>query len=225
MSDRTIVHLPYVDYQQVYSAGAANTPNYFQKTYNLNSLYDPEPGALNTYPLGYATWSQLYQKYRVFAASYELTLWNGSDDTSVMGSLFISNEGGTGGMNGNVTSWLAQPRARTISLGNKSGGKSTQVFRGKVYMPGYSGLTAEKYRTDPTTQGLLGSTGSNPANLIKMFINLTNVNSGVVSANIYASIKITYHAEIFDRTALVTGINTTDGDSPDGGEEDIFPEQ
>lgn len=224
MPDKMIVKLPYIDYQKINAAGGQATPNYFQKTYSLNALYDPEPGALNTYPLGYDEWSQLYQRYRVFAASYELTLWNGSDDTSVIGALYINDAGGTGGMNANVTSWLAQPRARPISLGNKSGGKSQQVFRGKVYCPGYLGMTSEQYRTDAYgTSGFMGSAGVVPVRNLKMFINLTNTNAGVTTANVYASIKITYHAELFDRTSLVTAINTTDGDQADGGEEAIFP--
>jgi len=153
MPDKMIVKFPYFDYQKVNAAGSSATPNYFQKTYSLNGLYDPEPGAINTFPLGYLEWSQLYQRYRVFAVSYELTLWNGSDDTSVVGALYINDAGGTGGMNSNVTSWLTQPRSRPISLGNKSGGKSQQVFRGKVYCPGYLGLTAEQakelFKADP----------------------------------------------------------------------------
>lgn len=223
MSDKMIVHLPYVDYQKVNMAGGPGN-NYLQKTYSLNSLFDPEPGALNTYPLGWQQWSALYQRYRVFAASYELTLWNGSDDTSVIGALYISDAGGTGGLNGNVTSWLAQPRARPINLGNKSGGKSQQVFRGKIYCPGYTGLTSEQYRTDPDTAGLLGSLsgGAAPVKNLKMFINLANTNIGVNTSQIYATMKITYHAEVFDRTELTTSTNVDDGDQADGGEEPIF---
>lgn len=220
MSDKMIVHMPYVDYQKVNSAGGP-AGNYFQKTYSLNSLYDPEPGAINTFPLGLQQWSALYQRYRVFSASYELTLWNGSDDTSVIGALYISDAGGTGGLNGNVTSWLAQPRARPISLGNKTGGKSQQTFRGKVYCPGFLGLTSEQYRTDSDTAGLLTSlnNGSSPVKNLKMFINLANTNQGVTTALVYATMKITYHCEVFDRTELIAALNTTDGDDPDGGEE------
>lgn len=226
MSDKMIVHLPYVDYQKVNAAGGAATPNYFQKTYSLNALYDPEPGAINTFPLGYTEWSTLYQRYRVYAVSYELTLWNGSDDTSVIGALYINDAGGTGGMNANVTSWLSQPRARPISLGNKSGGKSQQVFRGKIYCPGYLGLTAEQYRTDSfETAGTMGSNGSPPQRNLKMFINLTNTNNGVTTPTIYATMKMTYHTELFDRTSMIASINSTDGDSADGGEEPgIIPE-
>jgi len=227
MSDKTIVHLPYVDYQKVNAAGGSATPNYFQKTYSLNSVYDPEPNAINTYPLGLQQWAALYQRYRVFAASYELTLWNSSDDTSVLGALYISDAGGTGALNSNVTSWLAQPRARMISLGNKSGGKSQQVFRGKIYCPGYVGMTSEQYRTSEDTAGLLTSlnSGASPVKNLKMFINLTNTNNGITTANVYATMKITYHAEVYDRTELIAALNATDGDEADGGEEPgLIPE-
>lgn len=143
----------------------------------------------------------------------------------VTGATLCCSEGvserATGGLNGNVTSWLAQPRARPISLGNKTGGKSQQTFRGKIYCPGYLGLTSEQYRTDSDTAGLLTSlnNGSSPVKNLKMFINLANTNQGVTTALVYATMKITYHCEVFDRTELIAALNTTDGDDPDGGEE------
>lgn len=222
--DKMIVHIPYLDYQKVNSAGGPAN-NYFQKTYSLNSIYDPEPGALNTYPLGYQEYATLYRKYRVFAASYEITLWNGSDDTSVIGAMYIADAGGTGGMNSDISSWLLQPRARQISLGNKSGGRSQVTYKGKVYLPGFAGMTSEQYRTSVYTEGGLAIGGGvSPLTDLRLFINLANTNSGVTTANVYASCKITYHAEVYERAQFVTAKNLTDGDTADGGEEPhVFP--
>lgn len=213
--DKMLVKFPYIDYQKVNAAGGPNG-NYFQKTYSLNSLFDPEPGAINSFPLGTAEYAQLYQKYRVYAASYEIALWNGSDDTSVTGSLYISNAGGTGGSNNLVTSWLTQPRARTFHIGNKSGGRSQIVLRGKVSLPGYAGLTAQQYKTTTDTEGVLQ--GGSPVNNVKMFINLTNTNQGVTTALVYATVKIIYHAEVYDRDTYVTTTSSA-VDDPDGQEE------
>lgn len=216
--DKMLVKLPYMDYQKVNSAGG-NNGNYFQKTYCLNSLYDPEPSALNTFPLGFAEYSQLYQKYRVYAASYEISLWNGSDDTSVMGSMYISNQGSTGGSNNLITSWMTQPRARTFTLGNKSGGQSKITLRGKVALPGYAGLTAQQYKTDTETEGIMGSGGVSPINLVKLFLNLANTNQSVTTALVYATVKIIYHAELYERTTFIATFSDAPTDEPDGTEE------
>jgi len=197
--DKMLVKLPYTDIQVV---GTTSTPGSFQKTYSLNSLYDPEPSALNSYPLGAAEWNLLYTRYRVYAASYEITLWNGSDDTSVAGSMYISNAGGTGTLSTDTNGWLTQPRARTFDLSSKSGGRSMVTLKGFIKLPGYAGLTSEQYRTAVETEGLLGQTS--PSNNVKLFLNLQNTNGGVTSSLIYGKVKIIYHSEIFDRPTFVS---------------------
>lgn len=197
--DKMLVKLPYTDVQLINSASTSGT---FQKTYSLSSIYDPEPGAVNSAPLGAAEYNTLYQSYRVYAASYEITLWNGSDDTSVAGSLYISNAGGTGVLSADTNGWLSQPRARSFDIGNKSGGRSMITLRGYVKLPGYAGLTSEQYRTSEETSGLISATS--PVNQVRMFINLQNTNSGVTSAVIYGKVKIIYHTEVFDRVTFVS---------------------
>jgi len=219
--DKMLVKIPYCDYQVVNQTPApGGSVNYGQKTYSLNSIYDPEPGALNTYPLGWSQYSALYQRYRVYAVSYRITLQNLSDDTSVLGSLFISNTtDAIAPTNANVTTFLTQPRSRRFEIGNKSGGKSMTTLTGKIYLPKYNGMTSEQYRTNENVAGYLGSLGDNPVEPISMNIRVVNTNNGVAMGSyIYATCNLIYHVELFDRLPLTTGLSDAP-DTADGGEE------
>lgn len=216
-----LVKVPYVDYQVINAvAGPGGLQNYGEKTYALNSIYDPEPGAINTYPLGWSQWSALYQRYRVYAVSYRITLQNLSDDTSVLGSLFITNTDDTiVPTNTNVTTFLTQPRSRRFEIGNKSGGRSQTVLTGKMYLPKYNGQTSEQYRTSELVSGYLGSLGASPLQALNMKIRVVNTNSSVAQGTyIYATCNLMYHVELWDRLPLTTGVSAAP-DQPDGGEE------
>lgn len=221
--DKMLVKVPYVDYQVINGVpGPGGLSNYGEKTYALNSIYDPEPGALNTYPLGWKQWSALYQRYRVYAVSYRITLTNLSDDTSVLGSLFVTNTDDTiVPTNLNVTSFLTQPRSRRFEIGNKSGGKSQTVLTGKLYLPKYNGQTSEQYRTSELVSGYLGDLGTSPLQELMMKIRCVNANSGVAMGTyIYAQVNMTYHVELWDRLPLTTGLSDAP-DTADGGEEPV----
>jgi len=210
MPDKMIVKMPYVDYQKVNAAGGSNTPNYFQKTYALNSLYDPEPGVVgNSEPLGTLEWQQLYNKYRVFGASYEITLTNLSSDTSVAGCLYFASDGSSTGLAVNPTSWLAQPHSRRFTIGNREG-SSKIVMKGYVSLPKYLDMTSAQYKMEEQTAGWLdGSIG--PTQQINLFINTYNINTGIPLPSVQVMARITYHTVLFDRVHIIasgTGVET-----------------
>jgi len=197
--DKTIVRMPYCDIQTI--PRLLNFSTYGQKSYNINSIYDPESFSLNTSTLGFGDWQFFYQKYRVFACDYEVSLYNSLDNTAVSGSLYIAEygSGSTGITAGDPSSWLCQPRGRKFFLGNASGGKSSITLKGRVSMPGVLGMTSEQYRTNEDTSSVWNNS---PQKLVSMFINLVNTNVNLNQSQVQASVKLTYHVEMFDRLPI-----------------------
>lgn len=211
--DRTIVRLPYIDIQNINQVVGSGFANYSRKTYYVNSIYDPEPNAVNTTTMGWSEWSSFYQRYRVIAMNYEVTLFNSSADTMVSGCLYFQPWTTSASTTpGDPSHWLTQPRSRKFALGNRDGGKSTITLKGKISCPSLLGMTNEQYRVSEDT---CSEYSAQPNRLIGMNIQAINTNSGINGGQIQASVKLTYVVELFQRVKIdVPGSLSLDDGEP-----------
>jgi len=196
--DRAIVRFPYVDVQTIIPSTSLNY--YGQKSYNINSIWDPETFSLNTSVLGWEQWQAFYESYRIHDITYEITLFNPSDACAVSGCLFFApyNDGSVVAV-GDPSVWLTQPRSRKFYIGNKSGGKSTVCLKGKMSMPSLLGMTNEQYRVSSFTSS---TWSTNPIEKLAMFINTLSTDLASVQNLVQMSVKLTYTAELFGRIQI-----------------------
>lgn len=202
LPDKLMVKLPYADLQGFNGSGTFNY--YTQKSYNVNSIYDPETGALNQQNLGFAQYMELYNKFRVYKVDYDVTLVNTSQSV-VAGSISFGKQGEQ--MNITDPQQLSVPFSRRFTLGiggssSASSAQSMKRIRGSIYLPRVVGKTSEQYRTNDL---YFGTKGSNPSELIQMSLNVININQSV-QATIQADVRYTCHCELYDRdTSILTG--------------------
>lgn len=195
LPDKIMVKLPYADLQGFNGGGTFNY--YAQKSYNINSVYDPETGALNQQNLGFAQYMALYNKFRVYKVDYDITLVNTSQ-SAVAGSISFSKQGEQ--MNILDPQQLAIPFSRRFTLGlggssTSSSAQSMKRIKGSIYLPRVVGKTSEQYRTNDI---YVGTNSANPSEIIQMSLNCINVNQSV-QATIQADVRYTCHIEFFDR--------------------------
>lgn len=189
---RMIVKMPYTDVGQY----ATDTGYYVQKSYNVNNVWDPETGVLNDSALWVKEYSNIYEKFRVFAVSYDVVLINGNTSAPSFGSLCFAEQGN--GPDGNAIQSFSMPFSRPFTL-SYSGAHNTVRLKGKMSLPKVLGMTSEQYRTNDRFVGTLA--GSNPATMIQMVI--TNRATNGSASNLIAHVKLTYHLELFDRVRVL----------------------
>lgn len=180
------------------SLGAA----YTQKSYNINSLYDPETGALNQQNLYFNEYMLLYRKYRVFKVDYAITIWNTTVNSAVTGSISFDEQGNQMGISD--IQQLSKPYSKRFSLAPAGNTGSFKTIRGSIYLPRVLGLTPEQFRTSVGVDATWGGKDANPSRVIQLSINARNVNPGAV-ANLQAEARYTCHCEFFDRDTGVVG--------------------
>lgn len=198
--DKLIVKLPYTDLQGFNGSGPSSSNYYTQKSYNINSLYDPETGALNQQPYGFSEYSSLFKKYRVFKVDYDIVLVNTAPSV-VAGSISFARQGYQIAITDPQQLSAPYSRRFTLGMGATSGTSSAQSMKrikGSIYLPRVLGYTPEQYRTN---DDVVGTIVSNPANVAQLSINCINVNDGV-QATIQADVRLTYHVEWFDRITV-----------------------
>jgi len=188
--DKLLVKLPYTDLQ-----GISGSASFNQKAYNINSLYDPETGALNDQNLGFSEYMRLFNKYRVYKVDYQVTMYNTSG-SAVAGSLSFSEQGQQTSLVD--VQQLQLPHSRRFTLAPTGNTGSMKTVKGSIFLPRIVGLTSEQYRTDTD---YIGSPGSSPNGIIQMSLNFMNININLGCA-IQADVRYTSHTELFDRVNI-----------------------
>lgn len=198
--DKMLVKLTYGDLQSISSS--VNT--YASKDYYINSVWDPESGALNSSAYGLSQYANIYQRFRVYAVSYDIDMIATSGSTSTVAYVNFAPFGeNPSGSNMNQLS-ARFTRSKLVKLVPQG-----QVrFKGKMSIPKLFGLTSEQYRTNDKYSG---STSSNVAmTLAVMRVGCLNV-ANAPAAGLQGVVRLTYHVELFDRVdALTTSAPTVD---------------
>lgn len=163
--------------------------------FNLNSLYDPDRTGTGHQPLGLDQWAGFYSRYRAYRCTYQLTLTNLDPNQSANVAFTASN----GVPTYNATSAFEQPQARVAALAPRDGA-SKVVMYGSIDLARLNGKTHTQYKTDDNTQAVIGS---NPVEqLIGAVCAAPTISASEL--NIGYTIKLTFHAELFDPIILET---------------------
>lgn len=158
--------------------------------WNLNSVYDPNRSGVLTghQPYGRDTYAAIYQKYRVIACRYNLSV---SSTNSLQLYALPSNEAVT---ISDAARAREIPRCRYV---HQVAGGNTRVLKGSVYLPSLLGRTKAQYMADEDCQAAVNSNPTEVCVLNTGVALVADVPVGVaVPANIM--ITLTYIVEWFD---------------------------
>lgn len=154
---------------------------------NLNSLYDPEDNVLGHQPYGFDQYSTIYNRYRVFATSYILSVTSFDSNQNIV----IVCPNNTSTTFTNPTLMAESPRAVTKQV---NGNGTPTYFRGKYSMARLNGQTSTQYKADDRFQAL---TSSNPSERICLHIGQQAAVGGNTNSCMY-NLTMIFHCEFFD---------------------------
>lgn len=163
--------------------------NNYAYVMNLNSLFDPDRSGGGHQPYGRDQLAALYNRYRVFGATYSLSFYNSSTTAKV--AVIPSNEIIT---LTNVSEAMENPMAKWAI---QVPGGSQKVIKGYVNLPKLVGATKTQYITDDRYSA---QKDSDPQELLAL--NVFGANIADTGVDIQVSIVIQYHCEWYDRFSL-----------------------
>lgn len=186
--DRMITKLEYrtsIDLNSEYGTIETND-------YRLNSIYDPEITSTGHQPMWRDQYSLIYQKYRVFKATYEIKLVPISSNGTPIRVVTIASADPTLPLD-IATAW---EQNRTENRLVPPGPDTIVTLRGSVNMPKLQGQTAVAFKGD---DGNFAFMSTNPTNRATLRFLMASANGTTAENKWLADVKITYHVEIFDR--------------------------
>jgi len=196
--NRLLVKLPYSDF---YSFSSTSTSvGSFGRTWNTNSLFDPDRTGVGHQPLGHSLYNQLYTKYRVIGMSYSITVTNTGSANTFKGGLVTQST--LSNQFGQTSPYIyEQPNMRRFDLGTSQANKGSITLKGFVKNPYVQGQSVTQYKADDNNYALNGSSaltgGTSPVNMSLLTLLLTNINTAN-SYNVPCSARFIYHVEYFD---------------------------
>lgn len=181
-----IIKMKYVEtYQQTLTAAIPNT-----YSWNINSIYDPNESGTGHQPYGHDTLQTMFNRYRVFACKWRVTIFPISTTSNFQMVVTPSNDNSTPSDTDQVSE---RPRAVT-KLVNYLGGQPT-VFKGKISLPRLQGQTSRQYRNNENTQAQFGT---NPSE--RCYLNIHALSSSNLTYR--AHVMLIYYVECFDPVML-----------------------
>lgn len=162
------------------------------RDYRLNSIYDPTVASGGHQPNWRDQYSLIYQKYRVFKATYEIKLVPISSNGTPIRVVTLATADSTPPMD-IATAW---EQNRTTNRLIPPGADTIATLRGSINMPKLQGQTSVAFKGD---DGNFAFMSANPTNRATLRLLLASVNDQVSENKWIADVKITYHVEIFDR--------------------------
>lgn len=154
----------------------------------MNSIFDPDRTGTGHQPYGYDTLATIYQKYRVFAFRYRITLITEAAGEPITWIVTPQNHADAA-----TAVSLAMEEPRSISKISQLGIRTT--FRGKVGLPRIVGQTSAQYKAGDYYSSAIAAS---PAEII--CLRLTSFSAAAVTF-IY-TITVEYFVELFDPIQL-----------------------
>jgi hypothetical protein len=170
------------------AAGAGGT--YF---FRLNSPYDPDATGVGLSAFGYATWSAIYQNYRVLRSTIRL------QGSATVASGGFANVTLAPTLNptvpANKATWKAIPFAQTRTLTPQvNGGVNTVRMTMSPPLHSVAHVTRSQFVTD---YDYTGQVGSNPGRQIYLALGFDSINSATAGTLAFY-IQITFEVEWFN---------------------------
>jgi len=186
IAPRTVATLKYVENLALaYLSGTAN-----DYVFRLNSIFDPNSTGTGHQPFSHDTYQTLYNRYRVFACSWRITVPASSDTIQLA---VVPNN--TLSAYSNYTLAAESPRGISKAVGYASG--TVTVIKGHISLPRLNGSTKAQYKADDRFQAQFGS---NPVEDMGLHI-VANIPGGS-NVTIYPVVQLMYHCEFFDPLQL-----------------------
>jgi len=186
---RTILKMKYNDIFSV-ASGGGGVPGFY--LFNLNSVFDPDRTGTGHQPYGHDTYQTLYQRYRVFACSWNIELCNTTGEAWQV-TVLPHND---------VTTIapisLAAEMPYAISKVVQSG-TAVARFHGRMNLPKLNGSTPAAYKSDDRFQAIAGNS---PVENMALHIYWKALNGGVLSYTATFRITLNYMTEWFDPVDL-----------------------
>jgi hypothetical protein len=166
-----------------------------ERVYRLNSLYDPDFTGAGHQPYAYDQLSAIYAKYKVHAVTIDLTITDPIVDANIV-AVSAQGPNQTAVLTGALWGTLGERPDTWVRPINAGGG---QVMNMKKTFPMHvlMALTKSQFAADiDTTSAAISANPSATPWLRLAVANLT------AASTVIAYLRITYHAEMYERTVL-----------------------
>lgn len=170
----------------------ADLTGYAVQVMNLNSIYDPNRTGSGHQPYGHDTFETLYNKYRVFACHWRVSVF--PVGAVVNSSFVVTPVNGTDAALTNVLDEAAE-RPRAIHKVLHYSGAPSQTVRGKTNCAKLMGLKSSQYKADEQTSAVYGT---NPSEAQVLGTQIW----GPSSQTYRIHIQMIYYVESFDPKPL-----------------------
>lgn len=164
--------------------------------FRLNSIFDPDLTGAGTQPVGHDQYALLYEKYRVYEASYKVTFMNQSTTADALVAVASSDESST------TTDWdrlvqNGQCEWKTLTF---RGGCADEVsLMGTIDLAAAQGMSKKNFWADDLQEATFGS---NPAEVY--ILNLVSSAIGTGSGpNVSFFIEIRYKARVYGNVLTI----------------------
>jgi len=138
--DRIMVKLPYETTVQL--TGAITVDHIM----NTNSLFDPDRTGAGHQPMGFDTWSVIYNRYLVYGVSYDIEYVNtNATNVDFVGVVFSNDTTSL-----TASNCLEQSRGTNRLCGPVSSSKSVVSIKGYASNATITGVSKSKYNIDDT---------------------------------------------------------------------------
>ncbi len=190
--------LTYSDVVTLTNDGTTASTSGTAKIFNLGGLYVPITGGHQ--PYGFDQLMALYRRYRVKSVDIQVTLATISATSLAivgLGILAPSATFSTDSLAAYYSKVGESPFFRTLVLGFNSAGQALQQFNVSVDIAKLSGLSPQQFEGDLAE--FSGTVSANPSKNATMNLNTAGT---ATSQSVYAYVKLTYHAEFFEKIGL-----------------------
>jgi len=193
IAPRYITKLKYADGPYTLSVPFADISTDYQ--FNLNSLFDPNRTGTGHQPLGHDQLDLLYNRYRVFAASYRVEFYPNPPGSSFQAAHFVSLRNDATTMSSLSLNAVRETPHTLVKIGRFD---APTIFTGRVSLPKLTGQTSAQYKAGTNYEAQMSAS---PTELMTLNIGSVPLTS-LGGATTYFNVQIMYHVECFDPRTL-----------------------
>lgn len=164
--------------------------------FRLNSLFDPDLTGVGTQPVGFDQYAALYEKYRVYEASYKLMVNNSNGTRPVIAGVMACDQDTA---TTDLDRLVQNGQAQWTLMGPAGSSTDTVAFKGTVDIAAAQGVTKQAFWDDDLNEAVMTA---NPveAYVLNCFLADANI-SDPGGCNCF--IEIRYRARLYGNQLVV----------------------
>lgn len=159
--------------------------------FNLNSLFDPNRTGTGHQPLGFDQYTAFYNRYRVMALRYDITVSNNSTS-----ALFFAVAPTNSTTSLDLLNVTEQPMAKRAQLAGSAGYNVARI-EGIVSLPLLNGRSVAEYRGSTNTEATMTTS---PAEALLLHVFGGSMDASVVNYSLV--VRMYFDTILFDRVEL-----------------------